>query len=410
MPWRSFFLILLLLCTPAYASVQDEIKQTQGFIKDAKDRQESLIKATQKLERNLSTLQKQLVRFAAEVRHHETLLGRVENSLQILQREEQQKIRSLNKKQAQLKAVMEGMVALSRTPPETILAMPGEYEDTLKAAQALGIASDVISKQAIDLKDELLVLKELRASIEEKKALLVKEKAKLKLEQQKLSRQVDRRKLIQAGLYQERISEKKRLQELYRKSESLQELFDQIQRETLLPASARSKQIPLPASKPAPPTQIVNRPPTQDLRRFDVGTPSKKPRKERSFVKAKGRITLPVTGRVTQRFGDKKKWDEKVEGVNIRARGNARVIAPFDGEVVFTGPFRTYGKMVIIRHSGQYHTLLAGMEAVDVAPGQYVLEGEPVGQMGGKGADDLYLELRRKAKPINPALWIDGIS
>ena len=92
----------------------------------------------------------------------------------------------------------------------------------------------------------------------------------------------------------------------------------------------------------------------------------------------------------------------------IETPASAGVVAPYDGEVVYAGLFRDYGKMVILRHSGDYHTLLSGMESINVSPGQNLLEGEPIGAMG-KSSDDgkpkLYVEMRKSGKAIDPMAW-----
>ncbi len=85
--------------------------------------------------------------------------------------------------------------------------------------------------------------------------------------------------------------------------------------------------------------------------------------------------------------------------------------APFDGEVVYTGPFLNYGQLVIIRHSDDFHTLLAGLVKIDVNVGQFLLEGEPIGAMGESDSGNrLYVELRHKNQPIDPAPWINGLN
>jgi septal ring factor EnvC (AmiA/AmiB activator) len=79
--------------------------------------------------------------------------------------------------------------------------------------------------------------------------------------------------------------------------------------------------------------------------------------------------------------------------------------------VVFTGPFLTYGQMVIIRHSDDFHTLLAGLVKIDVTVGQFLLEGEPIGAMGdSESSNRLYIELRQNNQPIDPASWIKGLN
>ena len=84
-------------------------------------------------------------------------------------------------------------------------------------------------------------------------------------------------------------------------------------------------------------------------------------------------------------------------------------MAPFDGQVVFPGPFRGYGEILIIEHRGGYHTRAwPDLGRIDAAVGQWVLAGEPVGVMGSPqdGKAQLYVELRRDGHPIDPAPWL----
>ena len=69
------------------------------------------------------------------------------------------------------------------------------------------------------------------------------------------------------------------------------------------------------------------------------------------------------------------------KGITITSRAGAQVVAPFDGIVAFAGPFRGYGQLLIVEHSEGYHTLLAGLGRIDIAAGQRILAGEPVGIM-----------------------------
>jgi len=84
--------------------------------------------------------------------------------------------------------------------------------------------------------------------------------------------------------------------------------------------------------------------------------------------------------------------------------------------VVYAGPFRSYGQLLILNAGGGYHVLLAGMERISVDLGQFVLTGEPVGVMGGGSqvsaaaatrpkSPVLYVEFRKDGAPIDPGPW-----
>ena len=85
--------------------------------------------------------------------------------------------------------------------------------------------------------------------------------------------------------------------------------------------------------------------------------------------------------------------------------------------MVYSGPFRSYGQLLIINAGDGYHVLLAGMERIDVQLGQFVLAGEPVAAMAsqrlasvdavaiGVAQPVLYIEFRKDGASIDPAPW-----
>ena len=117
---------------------------------------------------------------------------------------------------------------------------------------------------------------------------------------------------------------------------------------------------------------------------------------------------LPVAGRLIQRFGEPDDQAQPAKGMIYESRTGAAVVAPYDGRILFAGPFRGYGLILIIEHGEGYHSLLSGLGRIDGGVGQWVLAGEPVGAMvqATEGNPRLYLELRRQGHPINPQPWL----
>ena len=123
---------------------------------------------------------------------------------------------------------------------------------------------------------------------------------------------------------------------------------------------------------------------------------------------ARGRLVFPAQGRVVRHFNEKTAFGARSKGITIETLAAAQIIAPYAGRVVFSGPFRGYGQLLIIEHGGGYHTLLAGLHRIDSVTSQWLLAGEPVGVMTRpvKGNPRLYIELRRNGRPINPLPWL----
>jgi len=121
------------------------------------------------------------------------------------------------------------------------------------------------------------------------------------------------------------------------------------------------------------------------------------------FADAKGGMVRPVSGQMSDGFGGSSK------GQTYSARSGGQVIAPYAGRVEFVGPFRTYGRVVILNLNDGFYLLLTGLGETYVTTSETVKRGEPVGIMPGTtGRTPLYIELRRNGTSIDPEPWMGG--
>ena len=119
-------------------------------------------------------------------------------------------------------------------------------------------------------------------------------------------------------------------------------------------------------------------------------------------------LVVPVAGSIEHNFGDAVDGVPS-SGITYSAPPAARVVAPCGGRVVFAGPFRTFGQLMIIDCGAGFHVVLSGFDRIDAGLGQAVQAGEPVGVMPGWNPltlihhPSLMLELRRDGQATNPA-------
>jgi septal ring factor EnvC (AmiA/AmiB activator) len=119
----------------------------------------------------------------------------------------------------------------------------------------------------------------------------------------------------------------------------------------------------------------------------------------------------PLAGRIVRNYGERGQGGTS-QGLAWQGQPTARVISPCSGRVVFSGGFRSYGRMLILDCGGGYHFVLAGLDRIDVRSGVQIAAGEPVGLMADydvRGASEpplLYGELRHNGLPVDPAPFL----
>lgn len=393
-------IVLLIACTGASRAetADDAQKQLSGTlteIKSATKKQKELEQKRDSLEKEMKALQEETVELADSAKQQEDALEALEEKNAILETQKKEKLATLEARKEELSETISAMMKLSKLPPEMVIAMPGQLQEILSAARALQVITQSVEEESKSLKEQLHELEALEQKIARNRDTLLREKGELSARHKQLAEKLKERNRIHASLSGKAQEEKQRMQKLTEKSKTLQELVDTLGKAEKEAAESQARSANTANTK------------SRSIFSF-LGNSS---RKARNFGEAKGKLAMPVSGKIIGTYGHSESGAAFSKGVMIEARGAGNVVAPYDGEVVYAGLFRDYGKMVIIRHNGDYHTLLSGMEEINCTPGQFLLEGEPIGAMGKPtdgGKPHLYVEMRKSGKPVDPMTWFRG--
>lgn len=129
------------------------------------------------------------------------------------------------------------------------------------------------------------------------------------------------------------------------------------------------------------------------------------------FAQLKGKLPLPVQGRIKDHFGRNPGLFETYntrQGVSIIARPGSLVRAVSAGKVIFSDWLQGYGNVIIIDHGHRYYTLTAGMSQIKPAIGEFVNRGDILGNVPNAGKKDqrgIYLEIRLRGRALDPGPW-----
>lgn len=395
--------ILSLAAIPPAASAQAPSKQLED-VKRALDksraRQQAIDRQAAEVAAAMKKLQARSVAAARKAQDLESEISRVEDRLETLVSDEKLKARDLSEQRGRLTRLIAAIQRMARHPPAALIALPTKPNDTVRSAILLRTTIPAVRASADRLRGDLDALNKVRDEIAQKRHDLNTAEKALAVEQGALRNLTRDKRRVEARLRAERSAEADKAAALAAEADSLRELLNRIEkqrgdaeREERARAEEERRQLarrtPPPAPAAAPP-----RPPP-------------KPQKPQEARLGRG-MPLPARGRIVQGFGDKTNIGDTAKGLSIATRSGAQVVAPHDGTVVFAGPFKRVGRLLIIEHAGGYHTLLAGFARIDVGVGRRVVAGEPVGIMSAspKPAPTLYFELRHRGQPINPMPWL----
>lgn len=416
--WRLVGAALLVagLFLPAQANTLSDVERDLGRLNQQLQRAEDSFteqrSAHQLATEALESLKLKLIDVTSRVQELEMKALVVDDDLrQTRQKRDQVQDRFLSKRD-ELSQILSAMQRLGAEPAASVLLAPGGAEDAARAGILLdGLMSGLRGKATVlrgEL-EQLTALEEATLTLQGELDSLLEQLAREQAELDPLV--AERQRLVQkwsANLNQSQAQ----VGLLSAKTSGLRDLLDQLQRyEQQALLSAPVVLIPVPRLNPrrgkekTPQTWVEI--PKENLVQPVLQT-------SRRFQGQKGALKLPVSGRTLFAYGDKRANGETVHGITLDVRRGARVQAPVDGKIVFAGPFRSYGHLLIIAPAKGYHLLLAGLGSIDVHVGQWLLRGEPVGRMTEGGQQNgvftpsktsLYIELRKNGEPINPAPW-----
>ena len=133
--------------------------------------------------------------------------------------------------------------------------------------------------------------------------------------------------------------------------------------------------------------------------------PFMRPGRADRVVPANNVYVLPAQGKVVTGFNELTTTGYRERGMRLSVAPSARITAPAAGTVTFAGPYRSYGKIVIIEHGSGWNSLITNLDSVQVVKGQKVDQLGLVGR-AGKDAPEIGIELRRNGRVMDIAALV----
>lgn len=451
---------------PIPEGVESRLKDLEQQLQKSRAEHEEKKRRASEISNEASRIRNDMVASARAAQESEELLSDMEGQLEELKTAEIARSEALKRRSAQMTRVLTALQRLAWRPTEALIAQPQSPADTVRSAILLRASVPQIERSVKDLRGEIEMLSHLRDDIVAQRKKITTTTAKLEAEHGRLTDLYERKAQVQTTAEAEKIAAEQRMEDLAGQAGDLRDLLTRLEEERqrrLTEAAAKANaerqareaeatarreaiaaeqaaqkaakeaeianrkaekeqheretaqaeaahQVELKAQAAAREKELAAQKATRDAEQAAASAAAARPVfADKGFSSAQGKMPYPARGKVVGQYGQTNDVGHVVKGITIQTRHDAQVIAPYDGQVVFSGPFRGYGLLLIIEHSEGYHTLLAGMARIDVAVGQRLLAGEPVGVMGPEDTKpSLYVELRRNGQPVNPVPWLSA--
>lgn len=452
---RCFILILALVVTsPVHAAGErDEAEQQRKDVNrtiDLRTGQQAVVKTrAARLEQDLNRLREELRKASNALRARTREAAAAEDAAAEAADAAEAAEAEIDLRRQELAALVGAMARLSLRPPEALAALQDGPAEAARASLAFKALLPEVERRIEAARQALEAVARLRqqhlerlqsanlaasALADERKALhkTVQEKRRLirqnETQEENLGREVTKladqarsldsfisaltaREAAVASARQaiaaRQAAETRRYREELKRDRAKRARRQALARRPQPTPEPSNRRASIPAPQSPPPQRVGREPPVAAL--------SGPPLNLSGLAGKQNDLAPPVAGQIIARFG---------QGEGVMSRGlvyaavaGADVFAPFDGKIAYAGPFRGYGKVALIDHGRGYHTLLTGLDRIDVTVGDWVLGGEPLGALGqgvsrkagrrgsGAGAPKLYVELRKNGEPVDPGPW-----
>jgi septal ring factor EnvC (AmiA/AmiB activator) len=403
-------------CIPAEAAdvPEQQLKSVERQLDESRAREAQSAHEAEALAAEIAQLRSDSIAAAQAEQEHEAALSSLEDQLAALNAEEERKAAELTRHRAQQTKLLMALERLAYHPPDGLVLTPEDPLDALRSARLIGAAVPPLEKAARALSQEIVALGSLREQIAAAQESHRAKGLALDEEQTRLAALIERKEALQRQAQHDVEESGKRQAELAAQASDLQQLIERLSAERQArDAAAERREAEAARREEERVARLAEPPPKTGDGAVEVTAPAplrvepSKPRQIRPFDGARGHLLSPASGRLMLRYGENDEFGVASKGLTFETRSGAQVIAPFDGRVLFAGPFKGYGQILIIEHGDGYHSLLAGLDRVQGVVGQWLVAGEPVGVMSnGDAKPHLYLELRHNGQPINPLPWL----
>ena len=368
-----------------------DVAKAQEKARKASEEKQKLEKQAAQVKNELDSITQKMIAAAKKIQNGESELRIKQEELEKLQNHLAESEKNFDKEHGMLVETLAALQNLALRPSEAVLVQPLSPVEVMRSSVLLRGSAHALEGRAQIIRQSI-------EDINRQKEIIAAHLSDLEKENQALANQQEEMKILsqqKSEMYSKLSVQSKEAQEkakvLASQANNLKDLLEKLEKQKELQRRQLAEKERLSRERAA-----------DEIREAKNNNIS--PSTE--FSKAKGKLVRPARGPVVTKFHDELSKGVVSNGIDIKTVAKAQVIAPFDGTVMFAGPFKNFANLLIIDHGEGYTSLLSGLAETDIKVGQILLAGEPVGTMPANNNNKLHMEIRKDNHPVDPSDWM----
>lgn len=370
---------------------RDALRRAESDLRAARMRADALEKQAETADEAADKAARGSAALAARIQQAEAGITAAEARLALIQYQQATLDLRLAERREPLLRLTAALQRLARRPLTLSALKPGSLEDAVYLRAMLATTLPQVERRTRSLRNELAESRKLAGEAGSTLAELERTETELAERRRKLSAMETSQRLASRSAARAARRETERAFALAEETRSLDELVGEFDR-----AARLRRELAL---LPGP----ILRPPRPDASQvMSTGMPDIAQGNPRAIAGYR----LPVAGRMVSGFAARNGSSQRTQGIVLAPRPRAAVVAPARGRVAFAGPYRGYGRIVIIEHADGWTSLVTGLGRSELAVGEELLAGAPLG-FAAAANPRITLELRRAGTPVNPLAYLE---
>ena len=405
-----FSLIALLVAgqrsdaAPAANVSASEVAKMEAEAKRVSKEHQQMEQKANKLKEELKNVNQKRIAAAKKIQNGEDELRKKQEELEVLQKHLNESEEKFNSENDMLIETLAALQNLALRPSEAVLVQPLSPVEVMRSSILLRGSVHALESRASSIRQSIEDISNQKKQIAARLQDLEKDNKILAQQQEDMKKLSQQKSTMYSQISSKSEEAKKKADMLASQAHNLRDLLEKLEKQKEITRRQMAEKARLAREQAADKMRKENHGLEASYEAENNVTVPETP--VTGFSKAKGRLSRPARGPLVTAFHSELSKGVVSNGIDIKTAAKAQVIAPFDGTVIYAGPFKNFANLVIIDHGEGYTSLLSGLGETDTEVGQSLLAGEPVGTMPADTNSKLHMEIRKNNHPVDPNEWI----